>query len=146
MPNAAPSGSLKMPDRYVLDSFALLAYLQDEAGAPDVEEILVAAAAGTATVAMPVVNLGEAMYITEREQSTEAAQALLAAFDQLPVALAEADRTLALDAAHIKAHHRVSYADAFVVALAHGLDAVAVTGDPEFSQVEHLVTVRWLPR
>lgn len=135
-----------MADRYVLDSFALLAYLQDEAGAADVEQILLAAADGEASAAMSVVNLGEAVYITEREQSIEAAQALLAAFDQLPITLTEADRALALEAAHVKAQQRLSYADAFVVALARRLDAVAVTGDPEFAQVEHLVAVRWLPR
>jgi ribonuclease VapC len=95
---------------------------------------------------MSVVNLGEAAYITEREQSLEAAQALLAAFDQLSIKLVDADRTLALDAAHVKAHQRVSYADAFVVALARRLDAVVVTGDPEFGQVEQLVPVDWLPR
>jgi ribonuclease VapC len=135
-----------MPDRYVLDSFALLAYLQDEAGAADVEQILLAAAAGEAAAAMTVVNLGEALYITEREQSIEAAQALLAAFDQLPITLTEVDRTLALEAAHVKAQQRISYADAFVVALARRLVAVVVTGDPEFAQVEPLVAVRWLPR
>jgi ribonuclease VapC len=135
-----------MAAKYVLDAFALLAYLQDEAGAADVEEILLAAARGEVTAAMTVVNLGEAAYITEREQSVEAAQALLAAFDQLPITLAEVGHTFALEAAHIKARQQVSYADAFVVALARRLAAVAVTGDPEFARVEHLVAVRWLPR
>lgn len=137
---------MKMPDRYILDSFALLAYLQDEPGAAQVEQILAAAARGDAAVAMSVVNLGEAVYITEREQSAEAAQALLAAFDQLSIKLLDADRVLALDAAHVKAQQRISYADAFVVALARRVDAVVVTGDPEFGQVEQLVHVHWLPR
>lgn len=70
---------------------------------------------------------------------------MLAAVDQLPITLTEVDRTLALEAAHVTAQQRISYADAFVVALARRLDAVAVTGDPEFAQVERLVAVRWLP-
>ncbi|MBN2449526.1 MAG: type II toxin-antitoxin system VapC family toxin [Lentisphaeria bacterium] len=135
-----------MPYRYILDSFAFLAYLQDEPGAAEVERLLAAAARGEAEVAMSVVNLGEAAYITEREQSLEAAQGMLAAFDQLSIRLVDADRALALDAAHVKAHQRLSYADAFVVALARCLDAVVVTGDPEFGQVEQLVPVHWLPR
>ncbi len=135
-----------MAAKYVLDSFALLAYLQDEAGAAEVQQILSAAARGDAEVAISVVNLGEAVYITEREQSLEAAQAVLAAVDQLAVTLTDVDRTLALSTAHLKAHHRIAYADAFVIALAQSLNAVAVTGAPEFTAVEHLVPVHWLPR
>ena len=37
-----------------------------------------------------------------------------------------------LAAAHIKAGHALSYADAFAVAVAQELDAVMLTGDPEF--------------
>jgi len=133
-----------MTDRYVLDSFAVLAYLQDERGAEDVESLLEAAAQDLTEILMPVVNLGEAAYITEREQSLEAAQRLLGTLEQLPVAVKNIDRTLTLDAAHIKAHNRISYADAFAVALARHSDAVVVTGDPEFAAVEHVIDIYWL--
>jgi predicted nucleic acid-binding protein len=55
-----------------------------------------------------------------------------------------ADRALALGAAHVKAHHRLSYADASVVALAQQQDAEVVTGGPEFRGVVEHVAVRWL--
>lgn len=45
---------------------------------------------------------------------------------------------------HIKAHYRLSYADAFAVALAQKLDAVVVTGDPELKSVEELAHIEWL--
>jgi predicted nucleic acid-binding protein len=51
-----------------------------------------------------------------------------------------------MEAAHIKAHRAVSYADAFVVALAQQHGAHVVTGDPEFKMVEDLVSVYWLER
>ena len=70
----------------------------------------------------------------------------LAAIDQLPIKIIEADRRLALAAAHVKAHYPISYADAFVVALAQQMQAVILTGDPEFSKIEHLVAVEWLPQ
>lgn len=136
----------KPPDRFVLDSFALLAYLQDESGADDVRAVLQWAAERRAEVWMPVVNLGEALYIIEREQSLQAAQKALAAVDQLPIELAIADRGLTLAAAHVKAQRSVSYADAFVVALAREHEATVLTGDPELRRVEDLVTVQWLPQ
>ena len=51
---------------------------------------------------------------------------------------------MSLAAAHLKAQHPISYADAFVVALAQQMQATLLTGDPEFSQVESLVAVEWL--
>ena len=76
----------------------------------------------------------------------EAAQTALAAVDQLAIEIVEVDRSLALEAAHVKAHHSLSYADAFVVALALQMGAKVVTGDPEFRQAEESVAVRWLPQ
>ena len=58
----------------------------------------------------------------------------------------EAERSLVLDAAHLKAHHPISYADAFAAALAARESAVVLTGDPEFEAVQDLVEVGWLGR
>ena len=144
--SAETNAAAKTPDRFVLDSFALLAYLQDEAGAAEVQRILLAARDKEAVVSMSVINLGEAAYITEREQSVEAVHSTLAAVEQLPVEVVAADRQLTLDAAHVKARHSISYADAFAVSLARSRNARVVTGDPEFSKVSDLVPVHWLDR
>jgi len=136
----------KTPDRFVLDSFALLAYLEGEAAAGDVENVLNRARRQQADIWMSVINLGEVLYITEREQSLQAAQIALSAVDQLPVVLVDADRSLTLDAAHVKAHHSVSYADAFAVSLAMKHNAAIITGDPEFGKVESLAPVHWIPQ
>ena len=53
-------------------------------------------------------------------------------------------RPLTFAAAHVKAHHSLAYADAFAIALAEEVDAVVVTGDPEFQQVEARIVVRWI--
>ena len=132
------------PPRYVLDSFALLAYFGAEPGGPRVKALLAAAAANQAATYLSVINYGELVYITEREQGVSAARRAIAAIDQLPIAVIEADRRLTFAAAHVKAHHRLSYADAFAVAVAQQMQAILVTGDPEFRAVEHLVTVEWL--
>jgi predicted nucleic acid-binding protein len=132
--------------RYVLDSFALLAYFGAEPGGPRAQTLLAAATADRAEVYLSVINYGELIYVTEREHGVFAARRAIAAVDQLPITVVEADRRLTFAAAHVRAHHRLSYADAFAVALAQQMQAILVTGDPEFRAVEHLVTVEWLPQ
>ena len=133
------------PGHFVLDSYAILAHFEDEAGAARVEEILEQGCQSRATIYLSIVNFGEVVYITEREQGLSAAQQVIATIDQWSVSIVEADRKLTLAAAHVKAHHAISYADAFAVALAQSRQATLLTGDPEFRKVENLVTIDWLP-
>jgi predicted nucleic acid-binding protein len=131
---------------YLLDSFALLAYLNDEAGCTRVQEILALAEVRKCRVVMCLVNLGEVLYITERERGLAMAQIVLALAESLPLELLDTSRDLVLDAAHIKAQHPLSYADAFAVAAAVRENAVVVTGDPEFKSVDELIKIEWLGR
>ena len=132
--------------RYVLDSFALLAHLGDEVGAARVRAALRAASQDRAQIFLSAINLGELVYITERERGLVEAQMALNAVEQLPVQILEATRERVLAAAHLKATHAISYADAFVVATAQEMGATILTGDPEFRTVEALVSVEWLAR
>ena len=134
-----------MPSVYVLDSFALLAYLEGEAGMPRVVSLLTGARQGAYTLYLSLINLGEALYITEREQGLIKAQQTLAAIEQLPIVIAPVSRTMVLAAAHIKALYAISYADAFAVVIAQDHNGVVVTGDPEFKSVADIVAVEWLP-
>ncbi len=84
--------------RYVLDSFALLAHLGDEAGAARVRAVLRAARLDRAEVFLSAVNLGELVYITERERGLVEAQMALNAVEQLPVQILEATRERVLAA------------------------------------------------
>lgn len=93
-----------------------------------------------------MINYGECIYIIEREQGLEAAHKAIAAIDQLPVKVEPVNRERAFEAAHVKAHYAVSFADAFAAALALENNAKVVTGDPEFREVESLVQILWLPR
>ncbi|RPI28559.1 MAG: type II toxin-antitoxin system VapC family toxin [Acidobacteria bacterium] len=136
------------PTAYALDSLALLAYLEGEAGESRVRELLEAAKAGSHTVHLSLINLGEALYITERERGLVAVHRTLAAMDQLPVQIEPVERATVLAAAHLKASHRISYADAFAVVTALEHQAVLITGDPDFRTLSesNLVNLEWLPR
>jgi len=131
---------------YLLDSFALLAYLNDEPGGGRVQEVLALAKSHKCRLVMSLINLGEVLYITERTRGLPAAQAVQALIESLPLELVEASRDLILDAAHIKASHALSFADAFAVASAMCESAIILTGDPEYQTVDDLVRVEWLIR
>ena len=58
----------------VLDSWALIAFFEDEPAAEEVEKLLVKAEAGTHKLLLSVVNWGEIYYNTMRKVSQEAAE------------------------------------------------------------------------
>jgi ribonuclease VapC len=126
---------------YVLDSFAVLAYLAAEAGMPRVREVLRDASAGRSSVYLSLINLGEVAYIVERERGLARAQETLGLIDQLPIQILPASREVVMAAAHVKAEYPMAYADAFAVVAAQNLDPVILTGDPEFDAVKDLVHV-----
>jgi predicted nucleic acid-binding protein len=131
---------------YILDSFALLAFLQGEVSMTRVQEVLESAENQQSLVFMCIINLGEVLYIIEREQGLAKAHEALAAIQNLPMEILPADNQTVLAAAHIKANHSVSYADAFVVVCAQDINGIILTGDKEFELVESLASVEWLPR
>lgn len=59
----------------MFDSFALLAYFDNEPGAEMVEQLLRQAQGQTATLHLSLVNLGEVYYIIQRERGRDAAVA-----------------------------------------------------------------------
>ena len=97
---------------------------------------------GEANVYMSYVNLGEVYYIIYREEGVDKANETLALIKRLPIEFVEVNDKIALTAARVKATHRLSYADAYVVATAIDRDAEVVTGDPEFRNVD--VKILWI--
>lgn len=132
--------------RFVLDSYALLAFLEGGKGHKQVRGLMEKALDGRCQLFMSIINLGEVLYITERERGLPKAQETLARIDELPIEIVEANRGQTLTAAHIKAQWPVAYADAFAIALAKLEGAPIVTGDPEFKKLEtaSVVPVVWL--
>ncbi|HUF39362.1 MAG TPA: type II toxin-antitoxin system VapC family toxin [Anaerolineales bacterium] len=128
----------------ILDSFALLAWSQDEPGADFVRERLNAAGRGDLRLIMPVINLGEVLTIVERGFGLAGAQAILAAVLEMPVEILAATHERVFAAAHIKANYPVSYADAVAIAAAQEFEGVVLTGDPEFGVVKGVVEVAWI--
>lgn len=130
--------------RYVLDSYSLLAYAEDEKGADTVEDILTKALDNQAEIFLSVINWGEMYYIALREGGKERAELYRETFARYPIAIVEANKELTLQAAHFKANYKISYADAFAAALAKNRKAVLVTGDKEFKSLENEIKINWI--
>ena len=128
----------------VLDSYAVLAYLEGESGRSTVVDILDAAQSGDCIVVMSIINLGEVLYIVERERGLKKAHEVLAGLKQLSIEILPASQDAVFAAAHIKANFRISYADAFVVAAAQERQGIVYTGAPEFKEVENIIQVQWI--
>ncbi|MGB2894665.1 MAG: type II toxin-antitoxin system VapC family toxin [Anaerolineales bacterium] len=129
---------------FILDSYALLAYLGGEVGEGRVKEILNDASPGESHVLLSLINLGEVAYITERERGLAKAQEVLAIIEQLPIEILPVDRKTVLAAVHIKAQYPVAYADAFAIAAARSHEGLVLTGDPEFYAVKDIVSIEWI--
>lgn len=137
-----------MADRVVLDAHAVLAFLGEEPGWAEVDELL-----RTGEPWMTIVNLGEVAYIMERSAGRSAADEVWANLRAesrpggVPMRWLEIDDDLVRRAADIKARGGISYADAFAAGAASLLSCPVLTGDPEFRVAEEAgVAVRWLGR
>ncbi len=131
---------------YIMDAFALMAYLNGEPAAQRVREILADGEKGKCHISMSIINLGEVLYNLERNYGLGRAQDALAVIQGLPIEVLSADDQTVFAAAHVKANYPVSYADAFVVIAAQKLNGIVMTGDPEFHDVAELAKVEWLKR
>jgi PIN domain nuclease of toxin-antitoxin system len=117
------------PQRFVFDSYAVLALVEDEPGAQLVAEII---AGEAADLYLSAVSLGEVYYIVFRRQGESVAEEVVrGVMQEESLTTAEASWLRVKDAARIKAGGGLSYADAFVLGLSLELQAPVVTGDPE---------------
>jgi len=131
---------------YVLDSFAFIAYLEDEPAAQRIQKILKDAEENKCRVYISIINLGEILYSVERNNGLAKTHETLALIQSLPIEILPVDSQTVLAAAHIKANHPISYADAFVVVAAQNINGIIMTGDPEFEEVTELAKVEWLKK
>lgn len=132
--------------RMVLDSFAVISFLENELGAPKVAEFIKQARDKEKPLLMSVVNWGEVYYILNRTVGKASAKQAMNDLETLPIELVDVDRELAMVAAELKATRKMSYADCFAAALALTKKAELVTGDREFKEVEGEIKIHWLEK
>jgi predicted nucleic acid-binding protein len=134
----------KKAKAYVLDTWAVIAYLEDEPSGEQVEELIVTAHEEQIPIYMSVVNVGEVWYTMAREVSEEEADAGVKILRDLRIQFEDADWTLTEEAARFKSQNKMSYADAFAAALAKVKKADLVTGDNEFKPLDGEIKISWV--
>ena len=138
-----------MPERngIVLNSFALIGYLENETFSSRVETLLNHARDGKSLIYLHAIHLGEVYYITLREQGQVLADLAYARIRAFPLTYIEIiDEELLRTAATLKAKYPISYADAFAAAMAVMNNAFLLTGDPEFQALgkKENISIEWL--
>jgi ribonuclease VapC len=128
----------------VLDSWALLCYLEQEHGYEKVIELFDRATGSSKPLLMCTVNWGEVYYQVARRLGDSKAREIERLIDSFPIKLVDADKTLTREAARFKATKRLAYADCFAAALTKQKKAELYTGDHEFEAVEKEIKVIWL--
>jgi ribonuclease VapC len=134
----------KKAKAYVLDSWAVIAYLEDEPSAEQVEELIATAHEEQIPIYMSVVNVGEVWYTLAREVSEEEANAGVKMLSDLRIQFENVDWELTQEAARFKSQNKMSYADAFAAALAKVKKADLVTGDNEFKPLDGQIKILWV--
>ena len=129
---------------YVLDTWAVIAYLEDEPSGEQVEDLIATAHEDQIPVYMSVVNVGEIWYTVAREVSEEEADASVKLLRDLRIQFEDADWTLTQEAARFKSLNKMSYADCYAAALAKSKKADLVTGDTEFKPLDGEIKISWL--
>ena len=134
-----------MKRKNLLDSFAMLSYLNREVGFEKVRDIMADAEKAENPVFMNEVNIGEVYYILFRKRGREKAEYFLdTILPSLPLSFISNGFDDVIEASRIKAEYPLSFADCFAVATARKKNLDIITGDPEFKRVEKLVVVEWL--
>jgi predicted nucleic acid-binding protein len=131
-------------NNFVLDSFALLRFIQKEPGDEAVKAILEDVRLGKACAMLNVINMGEVIYTVQRRFGLQFKLDVVMNIARLGIEILPAPNDLVFRAAELKARFAMSYADTFAVASSIEHNATLVTGDPEFRQVEKLVKILWV--
>ena len=134
----------RKPKALVLDSWAIMAYLEDEPSGEKIDDMIADARDRGTPLMASVVNFGEVWYIVARRTSKTDADQTVQEIRQLGIEVIDANWDLTRQAAYYKSKHRMSYADCFAAALASREKAQLVTGDKEFTEVEPEVSIIWV--
>ena len=128
----------------VFDSSALLTYFEAQPGYEKVTDIFEESGKQPFEIFVSIVNWGEVLYLVERKHGVHRRDAIEHLMNQMNLEVISPGKETTRKAAHLKAVHKLPYADCFAAALAMEKKAVLVTGDKDFKTVENQVDVLWI--
>lgn len=132
---------------YALDASAVLRYLDGEAGAGRVSEILKEHIAGRHRAIISAIHWGEVAGVVYKAHGQDALDRVLSRLFSFGMEIVPATAERALRAALITVRQKIGYAGAFGVELVSGEpEHVLVTADFGLKAAAHEVKIEFLPR
>ncbi len=130
---------------YTLDTSAILAYFLNEPGADEVRRILKVGEKGREEVFASFMTFMEFLYRTWKLKGETQAKKAYLMLRGLPIQEVQANESLLVAAAKLKANHSISVADAWIAATALVMDSVLVHKDPEMDRLPPSIKRTALP-
>jgi predicted nucleic acid-binding protein len=134
---------------YVFDACALIAFLNNEAGADTVAELLVQAESGIDRLCMSSIQVMEVYYDRIYVKGREYAETVLEnIFNSKIIILTEISKDIIREAGRFKTSYSMSLADTFAAATTKMLGATLITKDNEMKEAEEAgeFSVQWLAK
>lgn len=131
---------------FVLDASAVLRYIDGEAGANRINEILKACVSGKAQARISALQWGEVAGKLRKRLGASNQVRILESLIPPDVEIVAASGERAVRASALRVDHSVSYADGFALDLAMDSPGhILVTADYDFKAVEDLARIEFLP-
>jgi predicted nucleic acid-binding protein len=131
---------------YVLDSSAVLRYLDGEAGAGRVKEIFRTCLGGKTKMCVSALQWGEIAGELRKRLGAEAGLRVLETLLPFELEVVAASAQRAVNAAALKVAHKIAYVDSFALELAEDSpNHILVTADYDFQSVAGLASIEFLP-
>jgi predicted nucleic acid-binding protein len=128
----------------VLDTSAILAFWNNEDGAAMVEKVL-RESSQRKPVYLSFMTFMECRYGVWKDHGQSAADELVRSLKNLPVIRVDVDDALIRTASELKAQHKISVADSWIIATAITRNATLVHKDPEFDALADRVAMKTQP-
>ena len=129
----------------ILDTSAILTYIEDEDGSDYVENLLIEAEKGIVDIYVSFISLTEVFYITLREKDEPLAVERIKLMQSLAVKIQESDEMVNIKAGKLKARNSISIADAYIAALCQIHNGILVHKDPEYEKLASEINEYRLP-
>lgn len=131
---------------FVLDSSAVIRFIDHEAGAERVKAIIQMGSRGSAEARISAVQWGEIAGVMRKRLGAQEQERVLQRLLQIDLRIVPVSAERAVRAAGLRIDRKIAYADAFAVELAlDSPDHVLVTADYDFKAVADLARIEFLP-
>lgn len=144
----------------ILDSWAIIAWLQGESQGKKVRDLINWVSGDTdleekiknligqseiekIRLFVNIINLGEVFYILGRRKGEEEAKDTISEIKENPIEIIPVSNSLVFMAASLKVNYLIAYADAFAIATAITQEGDLLTGDPELKGLEDIPII-WI--